>query len=53
VSQPNHPSPMPLIAVRSVTPLARYFMTSDALCRYWQMELAEEDQHLIRTLQTL
>lgn len=46
VSRPTHPSPTPFAAVRSVTPSARYFTTADALHGYWQMELAEEDQHL-------
>ena len=46
VSRPIHPSPTPFAAVRSVDPKARYFTTADALCGYWQMELAEEDQKL-------
>jgi len=29
-----------------VDPKARYFSTIDALCGYWQIPLAEEDQHL-------
>ena len=46
ISRPAHPSPTPFAAIRSVGPKARYFTTVDALCGYWQMELAEEDQHL-------
>ena len=46
VSRPIHPSPSPFAAIRSVDPKARYFTTADALCGYWQMELAEEDQKL-------
>ena len=46
VSRPAHPSPTPFAAIRSVNPKARYFTTADALCGYWQIELAEEDQHL-------
>ncbi|XP_064083050.1 uncharacterized protein LOC135199066 [Macrobrachium nipponense] len=46
VSRPAHPSPTPYAAIRSVGPKARYFTTADALYGYWQMELAEEDQHL-------
>lgn len=46
VSRPAHPAPTPFAAVRSVDPKARYFSTADALCGYWQMQLAEEDQHL-------
>lgn len=46
VSRPAHPSPTPLAAVRAVDSAARYFTTADALHGYWQMELAEEDQHL-------
>ena len=46
VSRPAHPSPTPFAAIRSVDPKARYFTTVDALCGYWQLELAEEDQHL-------
>ena len=47
VCRPTHPSPTPIAAVRSVTPSARFFTTADALHGYWQMELAEEDRHLI------
>ena len=46
VSRPAHPAPTPFAAIRSVDPKARFFTTMDALCGYWQMELAEEDQHL-------
>lgn len=46
VSRPTHPSPTPFAAIRSVTPKARFFSTVDALCGYWQIPLAEEDQHL-------
>ena len=46
VSRPAHPSPTPFMAIRSVAPKSRYFTTVDALCGYWQLELAEEDQHL-------
>ena len=46
VSCPAHPSPTPFAAIRSVNPKACFFMTMDALCGYWQVELAEEDQHL-------
>ncbi|XP_068227911.1 uncharacterized protein [Palaemon carinicauda] len=46
VSRPTHPSPTPFAAIRSVNSKARYFTTADALCGYWQMALAEEDQHL-------
>ncbi|ROT77236.1 hypothetical protein C7M84_004131 [Penaeus vannamei] len=46
VSRPTHPSPTPFDAVRRVTPSSRYFTKADALCGYWQLELAEEDQHL-------
>ena len=46
VSHPTHPSPTPFAAIRSVDPKAKCFTTADALCGYWQMELAEEDQHL-------
>lgn len=46
VLRPAHPSPTPFSAIRSVTPSAKYFTTADALHGYWQMELAEEDQHL-------
>ena len=46
VSRPTHPSPTPFAAIRSVDSKARYFTTADAFCGYWQMELAEEDQHL-------
>jgi len=46
VVRPAHPSPTPFAAVRSVDPTARYFTTMDALCGYWQIELAEEDRHL-------
>ena len=46
VSRPAHPSPTPFAAIRSVTPEARFFTTIDALHGYWQLELAEEDQHL-------
>ena len=46
VSRPTHPSPTPFDAVRRVTPSSRYFTTADALCGYWQLQLAEEDQHL-------
>lgn len=46
VSRPAHPSPTPFAAIRSVDPKARYFTTVDALCGFWQIELAEEDQHL-------
>ena len=44
--RPAHPSPTPHTAVRQVNPSARYFTTMDALYGYWQMKLAEEDQHL-------
>lgn len=33
-----------------MNPKASYFTAGDALCRYWQMELAEEDQHLTMQL---
>ncbi|XP_050709713.1 uncharacterized protein LOC126994436 [Eriocheir sinensis] len=46
VSRPAHPSPTPFAAVRSIDPKARYFTTIDALCGYWQLELAEQDQPL-------
>ena len=46
VRRPTHPSPTPYDAVRRVDSSAKYFTTADALCGYWQMELAEEDQHL-------
>lgn len=46
VSRPAHPSPTPFAAIRSVTPEARFFTAVDALHGYWQLELAEEDQHL-------
>ncbi|XP_068224072.1 uncharacterized protein [Palaemon carinicauda] len=46
VSRPTHLSPTPFAAIRSVNSKARYFTTADALCGYWQMALAEEDQHL-------
>ncbi|XP_076032421.1 uncharacterized protein LOC143020148 [Oratosquilla oratoria] len=46
VTRPTHPSPTPFAAVRSVTPSARFFTTADALHGYWQIDLAEEDQHL-------
>ena len=46
VLRPTHPSPTPFDAVRSVPPRTKYFTTADALCGYWQMELAEEDRHL-------
>ncbi|XP_068246738.1 uncharacterized protein [Palaemon carinicauda] len=46
VSRPTHPSLTPFAAIRSVNSKARYFTTADALCGYWQMALAEEDQHL-------
>ena len=46
VSRPTHPSPTPFAAIRSVDPKARYFTTADALCGYWQLHLAEEDQRL-------
>ena len=44
--RPTHPSPTPHSAVRQVDPRARYFTTMDALYGYWQMKLAEEDQHI-------
>lgn len=46
VRRPTHPSPTPYDAVRRVDARSRYFTTADALCGYWQMTLAEEDQHL-------
>lgn len=46
VSRPAHPSPTPFAAIRSVDPEAKYFTTIDALCGYWQIPLAEEDQQL-------
>lgn len=46
VSRPTHPAPSPYDAVRSVSPNAKYFSTMDALHGYWQLQLAEEDQHL-------
>ncbi|XP_063860706.1 uncharacterized protein LOC135101063 [Scylla paramamosain] len=46
IARPAHPSPTPFAAVRSVDATARYFSTMDALCGYWQIELAEEDRHL-------
>lgn len=46
VSCPAYPSTSPFSAIHSVDPKARYFTTMDALCGYWQMELAEEDRHL-------
>lgn len=45
VSRPTHPTPTPLDTVRSVSSSVRYF-AADALGRYWQLGLAEEDQHL-------
>lgn len=36
---------MPISAVRSVTPSAKFFIMDD-LHSYWQIELAKEDQHL-------
>lgn len=46
VSRPAHPSPTPFATIRSVDPKARWYTTVDALCGYWQIELAEEDQPL-------
>ena len=46
VSRQIPPSPTPFAAIRSVDPKARYFTTADALCGYWLMELAKEDQKL-------
>ncbi|XP_064081885.1 uncharacterized protein K02A2.6-like [Macrobrachium nipponense] len=46
VSRPAHPSPTPFTATHNVDPKAWFFMTADALCGYWQTELAKEDQHL-------
>lgn len=46
VSRPAHPSPTPFAAIRSVDPDAKYFTTIDALCGYWQIPLAAEDQQL-------
>lgn len=46
VSRPAHPSPTPFAAIRSVKPGTKYFTTVDALHGYWQLKLAEEDQHL-------
>lgn len=42
---PTHPSPTPIDAVHSITPSAKYFTSADALYRYWQMNLVEEDRH--------
>lgn len=46
VARPAHPSPTPFQAIRSISPQAKFFTTIDALCGYWQIPLAEEDQHL-------
>uniref|UniRef100_A0A0P4VQ24 RNA-directed DNA polymerase n=2 Tax=Scylla olivacea TaxID=85551 RepID=A0A0P4VQ24_SCYOL len=46
VLRPAHPSPTPHAAVRRVGPGARFFSTLDALYGYWQIPLAEQDQHL-------
>ena len=46
VSCPTHPSPTPFAAIRSVHPGAQFFTTVDALCGYWQLQLAAEDQSL-------
>ena len=46
VRRPTHPAPTPYEAVRRVDAKAKYFTTADALCGYWQMPLAVEDQHL-------
>ena len=46
VRRPTHPSPTPYDAIRRVDARAKFFTTADALCGYWQMALAEEDQHL-------
>lgn len=46
VERPAHPSPSPFSAIRSIDPSSRYFTTMDALCGYWQIPLAEEDQAL-------
>lgn len=46
VSYPTHSAPSPLDAVRSNGPSAHFFTNMDALHGYWQLELAEEDQHL-------
>ena len=46
VLRPVHPSPTPHAAVRRVGPGTRYYTTMDALYGYWQVPLAEEDQHL-------
>lgn len=46
VSRPAHPSPTPFAAIRSIKPGAKFFTTVDALHGYWQLELAEADQHL-------
>ena len=45
-SRPAHLSPTPFQAIHSVDSKEHYFSTVDALCGYWQIELAEEDQHL-------
>ena len=46
VSRPAHPSPTPFAAIRRVSPQAKHFTTIDALCGFWQIPLAEEDQPL-------
>ena len=48
VSRPAHPSSTPFAATRRVSPQAQaqYFTTIDALCGYWQIPSAEEDQTL-------
>ncbi|XP_068232027.1 uncharacterized protein [Palaemon carinicauda] len=46
VSRPAHPSPTPFTAIHSVDRKSHFFITADALYRYWQMEVAEGDRHL-------
>lgn len=46
VSRPVHPSPTLFAVIRSVKPGTKYFTTVDALHCYWQLKLAEADQHL-------
>ena len=46
VSCPAHPSPTLFSTIRNINPKATYFSTVDALCGYWQLELAKQDQPL-------
>ena len=46
VYRPSHPTPTPHAAIRRVDPRTKFFSTLDALYGYWQIPLAEEDQHL-------